>query len=279
LLFCHLIVKIDEESVKSEGDRGLAQAVIGVTATLRQDVDQTVAQRPLGRFVRADFDYVEGVAEAGGIPVVLPPVVELRAAEALLDGMDGLLLSGGSDLHPGYYGEEPLPELGVTIPERDAFEMTLLQHALRRNIPIFGICRGMQVLNVALGGTLYQDLPSQMDHMVLLGHRQETPKWQPTHEVEVDGGSKVAGIMGTGELKVNSYHHQAIKDLASDLVAAACSPDGVIEAVESSDLSKRWVIGVQWHAEAMRDTGPAHQRLFEAHVSAAERHALRRAAA
>jgi putative glutamine amidotransferase len=252
--------------------------VIGITATLKEDVDH-VAERPLGRFVRADFDYVEGVAAAGGAPVVLPPVVGRRAAEALLDGLDGLLLSGGSDLDPGYYGEEPVAELGVTIPERDAFEMALLEHALRRQIPIFGICRGMQVLNVALGGTLYQDLPSQMDHMVLLGHRQDTPKWQPTHEVEVDGGSKVAKIMGTDELKVNSYHHQGVKDLASGLVAVAYSPDGVIEAVESGDLSKRWMIGVQWHAEAMRDAGPEHQKLFEAHVFAAERYALRHAAA
>ncbi len=252
--------------------------VIGVTATLRQDVDG-VAQRPLGRFVRADFDYVEGVAAAGGVPVVLPPLVEPRAAEALLDGMDGLLLSGGSDLDPAYYGEEPVPELGVTIPERDAFEIALLEHALGRNIPILGICRGMQVLNVALGGTLYQDLPSQMDHMVLLGHRQETPKWQPTHEVRVDEDSRIATIMGTAELKVNSYHHQAVKDLASGLVAVASSPDGVIEAVESTEPSKQWMIGVQWHAEAMRDAGPEHRKLFEAHVLAAERHALRHAAA
>jgi putative glutamine amidotransferase len=230
--------------------------VIGITATLREDVDR-VAERPLGKFVRADLDYVEGVADAGGVPVVLPPVAEPRAAEALLDGIDGLLLSGGSDLDPRYYGEVAVPELGVTLPERDAFEMALLERALRRKIPIFGICRGMQVLNVALGGTLYQDLPSQMDHMVLLGHRQETPKWQPTHEVEVDGSSKVAEIMGTNELKVNSYHHQAIKDLASGLVAVASAPDGVIEAVESGDLSQRWLLGVQWHAEAMRDAGPS----------------------
>ena len=238
-----------------------------------------VTERPLDRFVGADFDYVEGVAEAGGAPVVLPPVAGARAAEDLLDGMDGLLLSGGSDLDPGYYGEEPVPELGVTMPERDAFEIALLEHALRRQIPIFGVCRGMQILNVALGGTLYQDLPSQMDHLVLLGHRQETPRWQPTHEVEVDGSSRVAKVMGTDELKVNSFHHQAIKGLGRGLVAVACSPDGVTEAVESGDLSKRWMIGVQWHAEAMRDAGPEHQKLFEAHVSAAERHALRHAAA
>ena len=101
-----------------------------------------VAKRPLGRFVQADFDYVEGVAEAGGVPVVLPPVAGDRAAEDLLDGLDGLLLSGGSDLDPGYYGTEPVPELGVTMPERDAFEIALLEHALRRKIPILGICRG-----------------------------------------------------------------------------------------------------------------------------------------
>jgi len=252
--------------------------LIGITATLKQDADQ-VAERPLGRFVRADLDYVEGVADAGGIPVVLPPVAGPRAAEALLEGMDGLLLSGGSDLDPGYYGEEAVPELGVTLPERDAFEMALLEHALRRQMPILGICRGMQILNVALGGTLYQDLPSQMDHMVLLGHRQETPKWQPTHEVEVEGDSRVAEILGANELKVNSYHHQAIKDLASGLVAVAWAPDGVIEAIESSDLAKRWLVGVQWHAEAMREAGPEHSNLFEAHVAAAQRHAHRRAAA
>ena len=211
--------------------------------------------------------------------MVLPPVVGAREAEVLLGGLDGLLLSGGSDLDPCYYGEEAVPELGVTVPERDAFEMNLVEHALRSGMPIFGICRGMQVLNVALGGTLFQDLPSQMGHSVLLGHRQETPKWQPTHEVEVDAGSQVAGIMGTGELKVNSYHHQAVKDLASGLVTVAHAPDGVVEAVEWRDLSQRWLVGVQWHAEAMRDAAPQHRKLFEAHVSAAECHALRRAAA
>jgi putative glutamine amidotransferase len=252
--------------------------VIGITATLRQD-EASVAQRPLGRFVRADLDYVEGVAEAGGLPVVLPPVVGAQETEVLLGGLDGLLLSGGSDLDPCYYGEEAVPELGATVPERDGFEMNLVEHALRSRMPIFGICRGMQVLNVALGGTLYQDLPSQMDHSVLLGHRQETPKWQPRHEVEVDAGSQVAGIMGTGELKVNSYHHQAVKDLASGLVSVAHAPDGVVEAVEWRDLSQRWLVGVQWHAEAMRDAALQHRKLFEAHVSAAESHALRRAAA
>lgn len=251
--------------------------VIGVTATLKEDIDQ-IADRPLGRFVRADLDYVEGVAHAGGVPVVLPPVGEQRAAEAVIGGLDGLLLSGGSDLDPSYYGEKAIPELNVTLPERDAFEMALLGEALRRGIPIFGICRGLQVLNVALGGTLYQDLPSQLGRD-LLAHRQETPKWQATHEVEIHEGSWVGGITDSTCVKVNSYHHQGIKDLADGLRVSARSSDGVIEAIESHDFSERWLVGVQWHAEAMRDAGAEHRNLFLAHVQAAERHALRRAAA
>jgi putative glutamine amidotransferase len=250
--------------------------IIGITATLKEDVD-TVAERPLGRFVRADLDYVEGVAGAGGAPVVLPPVGEESAAEALIHSLDGLLLSGGSDLDPSYYGEKPVSELGVTLPERDAFEMALVGLALRRGMPVFGICRGMQVLNVALGGTLYQDLPSQWEQDPLK-HRQDTPKWQPTHEVRVSEGSYIAEVMGRESVKVNSYHHQGIRDLAEGLVVTGRSLDGVIEAVEAEDLSERWLLGVQWHAEAMRGSGPQQESLFEAHVSAAEGHALRRAA-
>ncbi|HEX5700792.1 MAG TPA: gamma-glutamyl-gamma-aminobutyrate hydrolase family protein [Rubrobacter sp.] len=251
--------------------------IIGITATLKEDIDE-VAERPLGRFVRADLDYVEGVAGAGGAPVVLPPAGDERTAEAVIRSLDGLLLSGGSDLDPGYYGEEPVAELGVTLPERDAFEMALVGMALRRGMPVFGICRGMQVLNVALGGTLYQDLPSQWGRD-LLGHRQDTPKRQPRHEVRVEHGSYIAEVMERESVKVNSYHHQGIKDLAEGLIATGFSTDGVVEAVEAGDLSERWLLGVQWHAEAMRGAGPQQESLFEAHVSAAERHALRRAAA
>jgi putative glutamine amidotransferase len=248
--------------------------IIGITATLKEDVE-AVAERPLGKFVRADLDYVEGVAGAGGAPVVLPPT---GAAEAVIQSLDGLLLSGGSDLDPGYYGEEPVPELGLTLPERDAFEMALVRLALRRGMPVFGICRGMQVLNVALGGTLYQDLPSQCEWDVLK-HRQDTPKWQPAHEVRVREGSYIAEVMGREVVKVNSYHHQGVRVLARGLIATGHSSDGMIEAVEAADLSERWLLGVQWHAEAMRGAGPQQESLFEAHVSAAERHAVREAAA
>ena len=251
--------------------------VIGVMASLKED-PESPTQDPLGRFVRTDLDYVESVADAGGEPVVIPPSVDLRVAKALLEGLDGLLLSGGPDLDPAYYGEAPIAELGMTIPELDALEMALLRSALQRGMPIFGICRGMQILNVALGGTLYQDIPSQLG-VDVLDHRQASPKYEPTHEVEVLDDSYLAEIMDRQSVEVNSHHHQGIKVLANALTVTARSSDGVIEAVESCDFSNSWLMGVQWHPEGMGHTGPGHRNLFEAHVCAAERHSLRRAAA
>jgi putative glutamine amidotransferase len=246
-------------------------------AALREET-ACIAQDPLGRFVRTDLDYVKAVSEAGGVPVLVPPSLSRPKAEALLHGLDGLLLSGGPDLDPGYYGEEPIPELGTIIPEWDVLEMALLRLALQQEMPIFGICRGMQILNVALGGTLYQDLPSQLG-VDVLNHWQETPKCQSTHEVEVLDDSYLAEITARQAVEVNSYHHQGIKGLGYPLTVAARSADGVIEALESHDFSERWLVGVQWHPEGLRDSGSRHQNLFEAHVCAAERHALRRAAA
>ncbi len=248
--------------------------VIGVTANLEQDVDHSAAQYPLDR-----MDYVESIINAGGMPMILPPVVETRMSEVLLEKMDGLLLSGGSDLDPGYYGEEPVFEFGGATPERDTFEMALLRLAFRRGTPVFGICRGLQMLNVALGRTLYQDLPSQFGKSTRT-HWQETPKWQPAHEIEILHDSHLAKITGRQRSKVNSYHHQGIKELADGLAVSARSPDGVIEAVEYRNLAERWLIGVQWHPEMMREEGTERRAVFEAHVSAAKRHsALRRTAA
>lgn len=254
--------------------------IIGVTATLKEDTEK-VATRPLGRYVRNDYDYVAGVAEVGGVPMILPPVKVGGSFEAYAEGvirtLDGLLLSGGSDLAPKYYGEEPRPELDFTLPDRDEFEMILIEKALERDIPVFGICRGMQVLNVALGGTLYQDLPSQVD-AAMESHRQTDDKWITRHDVRLEPSSLAAEIL-SGETPVNSYHHQAIKDLALGLRATGYSPDDIVEVVESRDFSESWILGVQWHAEAMRSVSPAHAELFRAHVEAARSHARRRAAA
>ena len=218
------------------------------------------------------------VAQRCSVPVGRQP--DEHAAQEMVRGIDGLLLSGGSGLDPKFYGEDALPELDVTLPERDEFEMALLGHALKRGIPVFGICRGLQVLNVAFGGTLYQDLPSQVNP-ALIAHRQKSPKWEWTHEVELDEGSAVRGIMSVPATRVNSYHHQAVKDLAEPFTVVGRSVDGIVEAIEYQDLSECWIVAVQWHAEAMRggDVGPEHRNLFKAHVAAAERHALKRAAA
>jgi putative glutamine amidotransferase len=257
--------------------KGVTSPRIGVTAALREEVGPA-AQDPSKRFVRTDLDYVEGVSEAGGLPVVIAPSLTLRAAEDLLDGLDGLLLSGGPDLDPAYYGEEPIPELGTTIPAWDALEMGLLEFALERGMPILSICRGMQMLNVALGGTLYQDVPSQLGAGVI-DHCRTTPKRHVAHRVEVLGDSYLAEITGRQGVGVNSYHHQGIKGLADALAVAARSADGMVEAVESRDFSECWLVGVQWHPEGLRHYGPAHRNLFEAHVCAAERQASRSAAA
>ncbi len=248
--------------------------MIGITASPNGDANP-VGRRTSGSSWQVNPDYVARVAQAGGLPVVLPPIVE--AAEEMVHGMDGLLLSGGSDLDPSYYGEEALPELDVTLPERDAFEMKLLEQALERGTPVLGICRGMQVLNAALGGTLYQDLPSEFGAWAN-AHRQQAPLWQWTHEVDVDSALNLAKIMQATRLRVNSFHHQAIKDLAAPLIAVAHATDGVIEAVESRDLTEPWLAGVQWHPEAIRCAEASeHRHLFEAHVAASKRRASCRA--
>ncbi len=244
--------------------------LIGITASPNEDAG-SVGRHASGSSWRVNLNYVDGVAQAGGLPVILPPIV--GAAEEVVHSIDGLVLSGGSDLHPSYYGEEALPELDVTLPERDAFEMELLEHALERGTPVFGICRGLQVLNVALGGTLYQDLPAEVGAWAT-AHRQRAPLWQWTHEVDVDRASNLAKIMEGTRLRVNSFHHQAIKDLAAPLIAVAHATDGVLEAVESRDLTEHWLAGVQWHPEAIRGADRSeHRHLFEAHVAASKRHA------
>lgn len=256
--------------------------VIGVTSTLKEDTEAS-ATRPLGSFVRADLDYVSGVEQAGGVPVVLPPLAgdPEEAARAMASRLDGLLLSGGSDLHPQMYGEREHPSLGETISERDSFEIEIFRIALQAEMPVFGICRGMQLMNVALGGSLYQDMPSELADGGV-DHRQTDPKWVPRHAVELEPGSETRGVAGLQSVRVNSYHHQSVKRLGDGLVISGRSEDGVPEALESEDMRGRWLLGVQWHAEAMRgssECGASQRALFEAHVAAAEARSARRNAA
>jgi putative glutamine amidotransferase len=199
--------------------------------------------------------YLRAVEAAGGIPVVLPP---LGDAEAFLDRLDGVCLSGGPDLDPLAYGSpERHVELGPTEPSLDAFELALARAADERGVPILGVCRGAQALNVARGGTLHQHVPA---------HRQTEPATATTHSVHVEEGSRLAALVGVRPLRVNSFHHQAVDRLGRGLRAVARAADGTIEAVEAP--GSHFVLGVQWHAEGLVHQ-PRHFSLFAALVAAA----------
>ena len=210
-------------------------------------------------------EYVAAVLEAGGMPLVLSPLIgAARAAEAL-DGCGGLLLTGGADIEPARYAAAPSPALESVEPARDEFELALLAAARSRRMPVFAICRGLQLVNVAAGGTLWQDLPTEQPGPV--AHRQAAPPATPTHAVRVAPGTRTAEFLGTGLLRVNSTHHQAVRVLGAGLRETAWAEDGVVEAVESDD-SGEWLVAVQWHPER-GSAGATDRALFSAFVAAA----------
>ena len=207
------------------------------------------------------MDYPDAVLAAGGMPVILP--FQSGDARALLERLDGLVLSGGSDLDPARYGDATVhPDTYDVDPDRDAFELAMVEAALALDRPILAICRGIQVLNVALGGTLHQHLPDVAIGIAHRQHRNATPipGDRPGHEVTVSPASTLARLVGVDRLPVNSFHHQAVKVLAPDLVAVAISDDGVVEAVEHRFRPD--VIGVQWHPELMARTSERQAALF-----------------
>jgi len=216
--------------------------------------------------------YARAVEEAGGIPVVVPPL-ESGAIGPLVDQLAGLCLSGGPDLDPAAYEAEPVPELGAVEPALDAFEFAVARSADRLGLPILGICRGCQALNVARGGTLHQHLPAVTDGSV--AHRQTESGRLTTHTVQIEHGSELAGVVGDEELDVNSFHHQAVDRLGRGLRAVAWASDGVIEGIEGTGPTL--YLGVQWHVETLVDRR-RHAALFDALVAAAADESARRAA-
>jgi putative glutamine amidotransferase len=214
-------------------------------------------------------DYVRAVQTAGGLPLVLAPGKPEDAAalaSEYLDRVEALVLSGGADIDPRLYNEERHPTVERVFPERDAFELALCREALRRDMPTLAICRGHQLLNVATGGTLFQDIPSQVEAAAV--HDPDQERWERCHDVEVLAGTRLREILGQERVAVNSFHHQAVKDLGRGLVLAArgCD-DGVIEGMEMPD--RRFMIGVQWHPESFWDQPEGFQPLFQALVHAA----------
>ena len=218
------------------------------------------------------LSYTQAVQEAGGIAVVLPAHGYADDVDALLDRLDGLLFSGGPDLAPATYGQLPHPRLGPDVDRiADEYELALLAAAARRDLPMLAICRGMQALNVARGGTLHQHLPDRTE----LGHRQAHEPFEPAHPVTVTAGSLLHGLSGHRRLAVNSFHHQAIDRLGAGLEICARASDGTVEAV--CDPTARFCLGVQWHAELLTHR-PEQAVLFEALLTAAGAPALALAA-
>ena len=206
--------------------------------------------------------YMNGITEAGGLPVMLPLTDDSEQIRQIAGFCSAFLLTGGHDVSPSLYGETALPECGERSPERDAMEELLLNEAIHRNMPVFCICRGIQLINAALGGTLYQDLPTQRPSPV--AHTMTAPYDRAVHKVSVIRDTPLYSILKTPEIGVNSYHHQAIKDLSPRLNPMAVAEDGLIEGVYMPD--KRFICAVQWHPEFSYQTDPNSKSLFEAFV-------------
>ncbi|HDL85415.1 MAG TPA: gamma-glutamyl-gamma-aminobutyrate hydrolase family protein [Candidatus Acetothermia bacterium] len=209
--------------------------------------------------------YVDAIQSAGGVPLLLAAIDDESMVSEFFAQLDGVLLPGGPDVDPVHFGEEPMYNYTAIDPERDHVEILLAKLALQNNIPILGICRGIQMLNVAAGGDIYQDIAAQREGTLI--HGQKAPRWYPTHAVDVQPGTKLFKILGESRLRVNSFHHQAVRNVAPGFRVSALSSDGVIEGIEHSSL--RYAVGVQWHPERMWRKYLVFKRLFVALIDEA----------
>jgi putative glutamine amidotransferase len=235
--------------------------LIGITTSV------TVDKTPERAYVNGA--YIRAVQAAGGIPVLLTPHFTAEAQAALWKRLDGLVLTGGGDIEPSRFGEVGHPTVDEVSPARDDLELGLTRRAVAEDVPLFAICRGIQVLNVSLGGTLVQDIPSEWPNA--LSHAQSAPRHEATHAVKIMGeGTHLGRVLGALEIEVNSLHHQAIKQLGDGLREVAWAPDGIVEGVEMPGEG-RFVVGVQWHPEELITHDQAARNLFDALVDAARR--------
>ena len=211
-------------------------------------------------------DYVDAVVRAGGVPLIIPFSTDKEVIISQAQLIDGLILSGGHDISPYNYGQEPSQKIGETFPERDTYEMILLEESKKRNIPILGICRGFQLINVAAGGTLYQDLSLIPGN--ILKHNQVSNPTLKTHKIEIKENSFISSIFGK-ETMVNSFHHQAIDKVADDFIVVARASDGVVEAIEHKTY--KFLVAVQWHPEMLAVNCEKARVLFSKFVEEAKK--------
>ncbi|WP_234998060.1 membrane dipeptidase [Parabacteroides sp. Marseille-P3160] len=229
--------------------RTVSGPVIGISGTPRTDGGSTVSG-----------SYIQAVEKAGGIPLVIPVIADGEAIRRLLEQIDGLVMTGGSDVAPSFYNEGKWNETVEIDSLRDVFDLMLIRMAGNRNIPILGICRGAQLVNVAFGGSLYQDLPTQVGD-TSVHHRQTVPMQQASHSVSIVKGTMLGTILGRDSLRVNSYHHQAVKEVAPLFRIAAKSTDGIVEAIEA--YPNRAICGVQWHPESLVDKDTSMLQIYQ----------------
>jgi len=239
-----------------------------VTAPLpRIGISGRVTGEPGRQHTGVHIDYAHSIRESGGLPLILPPAIGAERASEAVEACHGLLLTGGEDLLPEHYGLTGTEHVHETDPDRDALEFAMFKAARSRRLPVFAICRGFQLVNVALGGTLWQDLPAQRPSE--LDHDMGS-QWQDrSHHVRVQSGSRVSEAIGKELFLTNSFHHQAIRKLATGLHATATADDGLIEAAEGDDPD-HWLVCVQWHPESFwREDRAPESGLFTSFIEAA----------
>lgn len=234
--------------------------IIGITSML--------SIKPKKNYNVISQNYIDSVIRGGGIPIIIPQNARIKDIPDYLSRIDGLVLSGGEDVAPFIYGENIRREVDYILPQRDFFELELLKEAIRRNIPILGICRGMQILNVCLGGTLYQDIKTQLENK--MDHLPELmPVNQLYHTITIHDHTILRTLFKEKILSVNSFHHQCIKDLGRDVIVSALAEDGIIEGIEVK--GNKNIIGIQCHPEDLTEEYPKFVVLFRYIVERAKK--------
>lgn len=240
----------------------MLQPLIGIPAATY--IDHEYSATPTNRF---NGNYPAALAACGALPFVIPLNLPESILRGIFDRLDGLCLAGGVDVDPTHYEEPWHPALGQVDAARDATELMLARWAVEKDLPVLGICRGVQLINVALGGSLYQDIPAQVPQALRHNYRLAETSWErPTHKVLIEPRCRLAAILNEHQILANSFHHQALKDIAAGFRPVGYAEDGIVEAIEHP--GKRFALAVQWHPEGMFPSDENSRRIFEAFVEA-----------